>query len=139
MYSLQPTANTPTVSAAPAEPPLQQHKPPSGPQMYFNPQSQRWISTSCRKYREILRDRALVNAGLPPGPATYRYPMRREKTTHQNIHTTPTQHRTLQQKTVETHQQPIETSFVLQEEAQEIEVEDEAQKKTNALWKRYGF
>ena len=132
MYSLQPTANTPPTETAP-QPPLQ-HKSPSGPQMWFNPQSQRWISTSCRKYREILRDRALVNAGLPPGPSKYHYP---QKTVHQKIYTKPTQHTTLQQNIVETHQQPIE-AFYAQEEP-EIEVEDEAQKKTNALWKRYGF
>ena len=56
---------------------------------------------------------------------------------HQKIYTKPTQHTTLQQNIVETHQQPIE-AFYAQEEP-EIEVEDEAQKKTNALWKRYGF
>jgi len=130
MYSLQPTANTPTV-AAPAETPIQQHKPPSGPQMWFNPQSQRWISTSCRKYREILRDRALVNAGLPPGPSQYSYSNSKPKATRSKIQS---QHKTL----VEPQQQPIETFYVPEEEV-EIEVEDEAQKKTNALWKRYGF
>ena len=129
MYSLQPSANTPPTETAP-QPPLQ-HKPPSGPQMWFNPQSQRWISTSCRKYREILRDRALVNAGLPPGPATYSYPNSKPKKTPRTVET---QHKTL----VETQQQqPIfEAPFV----EEEIEVlEDEAQKKTNALWKYYGF
>ena len=130
MYSLQPTTNTPPAETAPQ--PSLQHKPPSGPQMWFNPQSQRWISTSCRKYREILRDRALVNAGLPPGPATYSYPNSKPKKTTRTIET---QHKTL----VETQQQqPIfEAPFV--EEEIEVLQEDEAQKKTNALWKRYGF
>ena len=132
MYSLQPTANTPPAQPAPVTT-LPDQKAAAGPQMWFNPQSQRWISTSCRKYREILRDRALVSVGLPPGPAKYRYS--RETTAPPKIYTRPTQHRTTQQNIIDTHQQPTETLFEVQGE----EVEDEEQKKTNALWKRYGF
>ena len=91
MYSLQPIT---TQSLLPHEsqkqPPIEPKiaegnprpdtpKPAETPTLWFNPRSQRWISTSCRVYREILRDKALVQAGLPPGPSRGKTKKRKAK------------------------------------------------------------
>lgn len=76
MYSLTPILPQQHQSQAPVEqkltiegnPKPEFIKPPETPTLWFNPATQRWISTSCRVYREILRDKALVQSGLPPGP-----------------------------------------------------------------------
>jgi hypothetical protein len=38
------------------------------PELWFNPKTNRWISKSCRVYRELVRDQALIKRGLNPGP-----------------------------------------------------------------------
>jgi hypothetical protein len=81
VYSLSPSRNAPSVAKEPAthvaassdarasltscesQTPIQ----PQQPELWFNPRTNRWISKSCRVYREILRDRALVEKGLQPG------------------------------------------------------------------------
>lgn len=58
VYSLKPTETQ--MDSKPQAQPQQ-------PELWFNPRTNRWISKSCRVYREILRDRALVEKGLEPG------------------------------------------------------------------------
>ena len=100
MYSLQPIT---TQSLLPHEsqkqPPIEPKiaegnprpdtpKPAETPTLWFNPATQRWISTSCRVYREILRDKALVQAGLPPGPSRGKGRKRKSKHIVQSIEET---------------------------------------------------
>ena len=58
-------------SLTPIEEEKQQQKPdnsPPTPDLWFNPKTNRWISKSCRVYRELMRDRELALRGLKPGP-----------------------------------------------------------------------
>lgn len=83
MYSLAPIVTQPAAPTTTSEQKLGNPKPdfitpPDAPKMWFNPGTQRWVSTSCRTYREILRDRALVLNGLPPGPRKKKRKTRQE-------------------------------------------------------------
>ena len=62
VYSLKEPATQIKTSCEP-----QTSVQPQQPELWFNPRTNRWISKSCRVYREILRDRALVEKGLQPG------------------------------------------------------------------------
>ena len=62
VYSLKEPA-TQIETSCESQTPVQ----PQQPELWFNPRTNRWISKSCRVYREILRDRALVEKGLQPG------------------------------------------------------------------------
>ena len=93
------------------------------PQLYFNAKTNRWISKSCRAYREIIRDRELIKRGLGPGPK------------QQNKQTV------VRRRTEPERPQPDQP----EPEAPEIEktkeqLEHEYQvRKRDALFKRYGF
>jgi len=52
---------------------------PQQPELWFNPRTNRWISKSCRVYREILRDRALVEKGLQSGAKQKAKPQAKQK------------------------------------------------------------
>ena len=148
MYSL-----TPLVAQQPPPPAEQKEqklggnpkpefiKPPEAPSMWFNPATQRWVSTSCRTYREILRDRALVLSGLPPGP-------RRKKRKTRLAHTpspTPPQTTHTIQPIYNIHSssapQPVERSPLLSYPEQPVvrppPLTDK--EKRDALFKKYGM
>jgi hypothetical protein len=109
-YSLDPNKTQTTT-------PQSSSSSPQVPELYFNPRTNRWISKSCRVYRELMRDKSLIERGLPPGPKL-----------------TQTKRPVVEQKkyaVVTTQEQPV----VSQEQQQELtELE-----RRDALFRRYGL
>jgi hypothetical protein len=81
MYSLQPKPNTENNKKESDDDQLLYYKTPilklkesgTAPELYFNVKTNRWISKSCRVYRELMRDKAQASAGLPIGPKQKRF------------------------------------------------------------------
>jgi hypothetical protein len=90
------------------------------PQLYFNAKTNRWISKSCRAYREIIRDRELVKRGLGPGPK----PQNRQTTVRKQL------------EPVRVEPEP-ETPQI-EKTKEQLEHEDQLRRR-DALFKRYGF
>jgi len=133
MYSLKKPEEIEHKGAPPPTPPASKDQPVRSwrrevPELWFNPRTNRWISKSCRLYREMIRDRALVGKGLQPGPKKQFRQKRRVETapyippqqwipTHAEI-PPPT-------PPPPTQSQPTEEEVMIQ--------------KRDALWTRYGF
>ena len=96
------------------------------PQLYFNAKTNRWISKSCRAYREIIRDRELIKRGLGPGP--------KQQNKQTVIRRQPEPERPQPDPPVPEISKPPEIEKTKEQLEHEYQV-----RKRDALFKRYGF
>ena len=97
------------------------------PQLYFNAKTNRWISKSCRAYREIIRDRELIKRGLGPGP---KQTVARRRPEPERPHPVPPE----PEISGGASSKPPEIEKTKEQLEHEYQV-----RKRDALFKRYGF